>query len=378
MKSVETKKESLMKLKRLYYFLDRSFIPKNIVIMRNKETNQICPTIDLQSIIDLKFNKKQNRKVINYLNDQGIVVYGCSEDMDSKLEVYDHFISYRKAVLPTLLTEDEMMDKFKIYTLTKDPVIREQLILQNLNQVPYIAWKYATKYDFSFEQLESFGYEGLIMAVDKFDVTKDVQFSTYARETIIGYIKIGLIGSVGIYKRNDISTELAMCKNIIETKNECKLEEQPEEMKQEIIDLMISKYNYPNNEQKRRELENLINIYCFPEPFENSTRFSTFEDSTPNELIDEQLKADLNEILMAMPNSKKRKIIQLRYGLDGQEPKTFTEIGKILGIELSDVKVNFLTGLRQLKYPAKRKGMKDYLESYEMNPDSEYNVKKGR
>ncbi len=368
--------------KKLYDFLENVFIPNSMVIMKNKRTGQIVPTIDIDFIIKLKRSEEDNRKIMNYLNERGIVVYGYSEDIDSELENDYHFTAYQKAILPKPFTPDEMMDQFKIYAITRDPVIREQLIIQNLNQVPYIAWKYARKYDFSFEQLESFGYEGLIIAVDKFDVTKGFQFATYAQEIITGYIKNGLVGSVGIYDKNGVSNNLVMCKNIVETKRGCKLEDYPEEMKKEIIELMISKYNYPDNEEKRQELEKLININCIPEPFENSSIecdwFSTFEDSTSNEAIHEQLQKDLNDILMKMPNPRTRKIIQLYYGLDGQKPKLLTEIASILGITSSGVRQHYISGIRKLRFPAIRKGMEDYLDSYEMNPDSEYNVKKER
>lgn len=368
--------------KKLYDFLENVFIPNSIVIMKNKRTGQILPTIDIDFIIKLKRKEEDNRKIMDYLNERGIVVYGYSADIDSELENYNHFTAYQKAILPKPFTQDEMMNQFKIYAVTKDPVIREQLIIQNLNQVPYIAWKYARKYNFSFEQLESFGYEGLITAVDKFDVTKGFQFSTYAQEIITGYIKNGLIGSIGIYNKPKVSTNLVMCKNIVETEGGCSLEDYPEEMKKKIIELMISKYNYPDNEEKKQELETLINIYCIPDSFENSAiesdSFSTFEDTTSNEAIDEQLRKDLNDILMQIPNLRTRKIIQLYYGLDGQKPKTFSEIASVLGITSSGVRQNFTLGIRKLRFPAIRKGMEDYLDSYEMNPNSEYNVKKER
>ncbi len=368
--------------KKLYDFLEHVFIPNSMIIMKNKRTGQIVPTVNIDFIIKLKRSEEDNRKIMNYLNERGIVVYGYSEDIDSELENAYHFTSYQKAILPKPFTPEEMMDQFKIYAVTKDPVIREQLIIQNLNQVPYIAWKYARKYHFSFEQLESFGYEGLIMAVDRFDVTKGFQFATYAQEIITGYIKNGLVGSVGIYDKNGVSNHLATCKNIVETKRGCKLEDDPDEMKKEIIELMISKYDYPDNEEKRKELEKLIHIYCIPDSFENSMiefdSFSTFEDTTSNEVINEQLQKDLNDILMKIPNHRTRKVIQLYYGLDGQKLKSFTEIASILGITFTDVRQHYISGIRRLRFPAIRKHMEDYLDSYEMNPDSEYNVKKAR
>jgi RNA polymerase sigma factor for flagellar operon FliA len=72
----------------------------------------------------------------------------------------------------------------------KDPQEREQVILQYLPQVKYIALKIARQVPQSvqLEDLVSAGVVGLLDAYEKFDESRGVQFKTYAEVRIRGEI----------------------------------------------------------------------------------------------------------------------------------------------------------------------------------------------
>ena len=77
-------------------------------------------------------------------------------------------------------------------TLSKDN--RDKFIVSNMNMVYRIAHKYYIKGSkYEFDDIVSYGTEGLIKAVDTYDVNKNYQFSTYAyhviNNTILGYIR---------------------------------------------------------------------------------------------------------------------------------------------------------------------------------------------
>lgn len=77
-------------------------------------------------------------------------------------------------------------------TLSKDN--RDKFIVSNMNMVLSIAHKYYIKGSkYEFDDIVSYGTEGLIKAVDTYDVNKNYQFSTYAyhviNNTILGYIR---------------------------------------------------------------------------------------------------------------------------------------------------------------------------------------------
>ena len=69
-----------------------------------------------------------------------------------------------------------------------DRSARDKLIEHNLRLVVYIAKRYETNPIF-MEDLISIGTIGLIKAIDKFDLSYEVQFSTYAVPMITGEIK---------------------------------------------------------------------------------------------------------------------------------------------------------------------------------------------
>lgn len=68
---------------------------------------------------------------------------------------------------------------------------RDLMIIDNLNLVHYVLHKY--HYDQlgsdMYQDLYQEGCIGLILAVDRFDPTRSIQFSTYAVPYIVGYIK---------------------------------------------------------------------------------------------------------------------------------------------------------------------------------------------
>ena len=69
-----------------------------------------------------------------------------------------------------------------------DKKAREQLIVNNMGLIWSIVKRFAGR-GYEQEDLFQIGSIGLIKAVDKFDVSYDVQFSTYAVPMIAGEIK---------------------------------------------------------------------------------------------------------------------------------------------------------------------------------------------
>ena len=66
--------------------------------------------------------------------------------------------------------------------------VRDELVTMHLPLVQHLARRYRDRGE-SVDDLVQVGTVGLIKAVDRFDVTRDVEFSTYATPTILGEIK---------------------------------------------------------------------------------------------------------------------------------------------------------------------------------------------
>src|ERR1700687_143223 len=89
---------------------------------------------------------------------------------------------------------DERFDRertrelFVVFAETNDPAVRDELVLAHLNLVRYLAVRFAHRGE-TLEDLVQVGTLGLIKAIDRFDPTRGVEFTTYATPTVIGEIK---------------------------------------------------------------------------------------------------------------------------------------------------------------------------------------------
>jgi len=88
------------------------------------------------------------------------------------------------------LDPKEHQNLWKQYAQTKDPAIRETLIVENAYLIKYVAGRLNIYFsaNLEYDDLVSFGVFGLIDAIDKFDPNKGVKFETYASLRIRGAI----------------------------------------------------------------------------------------------------------------------------------------------------------------------------------------------
>jgi len=77
---------------------------------------------------------------------------------------------------------------FRRYAASRDPRIRAQLVAAHQNLVRYLASKFVNRGE-PLEDLIQVGTIGLINAIDRFDLSRAIKFSTYATPTIVGEIR---------------------------------------------------------------------------------------------------------------------------------------------------------------------------------------------
>lgn len=86
------------------------------------------------------------------------------------------------------LDREEQTRLFQEYKKTRDRKIRDKLIEDNLYIAEILAKKYTNK-GIDYDDIFQVASIGLIYAVDRFDVDRGYQFSSFATPTIIGEIK---------------------------------------------------------------------------------------------------------------------------------------------------------------------------------------------
>lgn len=86
------------------------------------------------------------------------------------------------------VTKTDNKKLFKIYSETRDTNVREELISRHMYIAEILSKKYANK-GIDYEDIYQVACIGLIYAVDRFDISKGYEFSSFATPTIIGEIK---------------------------------------------------------------------------------------------------------------------------------------------------------------------------------------------
>jgi RNA polymerase sigma-B factor len=83
---------------------------------------------------------------------------------------------------------DELREKFAQFAQTRDQALRDQLVAAHIGLAEYLARRFANRGE-PLDDLVQVASLGLLKAVDRFDVTRGVEFSTYATHTIVGELK---------------------------------------------------------------------------------------------------------------------------------------------------------------------------------------------
>jgi len=191
------------------------------------------------------------------------------------------YIGGSDSLPPPLKSEEEQ--KYLLALKNGDKRAKEILIEHNLRLVVYIARKFENT-SYGVEDLISIGTIGLIKAVNTFDTDKKIKLATYASRCI--------------------ENEILMClRRTSKTRSEISFDE-PLNIDWDGNELLLSDVLGTDNDIVTRELED---------------------------------ETEMRLLKMAVSNLTQREkmIMNMRFGLGGQEEKTQKEVADILGISQS-------------------------------------------
>lgn len=317
--------------------------------------------IKMEDLVYLELDEQEFNLVMKAFEKSGIDIEENLDENKSEPEInYTNDIvkQYLEEIgkIPTLSREEEK-ELFSEYSTTKDAKIREKLIQSNLKLVVSVAkhYYYKTKIQtMDFLDLIQDGNEGLMKAIEKYDVTLGFKFSTYASWWIRQCITKAIYSN---YKTVRVPAHMEEFVNrmtkYINEKSVITGEKPSAEEIASHFDVSVEKINVA--------LELAYNTtISLEEKISEESNF-TILDYTEDETIDiqndymiKQIYMDLRETIKEILNPREYSIISYRFGIVNDvnkcpNPMTLEQVANILGVTRERIRQIEAQALRKLR-----------------------------
>jgi len=278
---------------------------------------------------------------------------GEVEEEEIKVLVEEHFddaikLYLREIQKTKLLTADEEKE-LALRISRGEKAARDRMIESNLRLVVKIAKRYINR-GLPFLDLIEEGNMGLIKAVERFKLSKECRFSTYATWWIRQSIERALVNQsrtirLPVHVSDDINRMLKVTRELVQRLNR-------EPSVKEVSTEMNVAPAYV-----RRLMVLLKKTYSIERPLgENSDYFliDTIEDTStvsPSVLLDDLNRFELVTKWFGTLSESEQKILSLRFGLDDQDPQTLDTIGRSFGVtreRIRQIEAKSLEKLRKI------------------------------
>jgi RNA polymerase primary sigma factor len=273
------------------------------------------------------------------------------EEDEIKVPEVEHFddaikLYLREIQKTKLLTADE--EKELALRISKgDKPARDKMIESNLRLVVKIAKRYINR-GLPFLDLIEEGNLGLIKAVERFKLSKECRFSTYATWWIRQSIERALVNQsrtirLPVHVSDDINKMLRVTRELVQ-----RINREPT-VKEVATEMQV------NSTYVRRLMVLLKKTYSIERPMgENNDYFliDTIEDTStvsPAELLEDLNKYDLIAAWFETLSENEKRILTLRFGLDDKEPQTLDTIGRSFGVTRERIRQIEAKSLEKLK-----------------------------
>lgn len=362
-------------------YLETRFIPTYVLLKQRKNANgevERFLSIRLHHLMALKLSEAELEHVMNYLKAKNIQVGGKGSTLDGEFENYDYITTYKESALPLRVPANVMLQKIELYKQNNDQKLREEIITDNMRLVPYVTYRYSIATGINKHELESYGYEGLILALENFDVSFCCAFSTYAIAYIRGCVLRG-IQEILNDKRDRFYYDYVNAKNAVEKENGVTLSENPE-LVEDVIDLLVETGKIKENDDEKEYARMKITSLAIgnaslddEETVEELLASGHLVDTHDyaEEVLNTISKEELEQMLDTL-TPREAEVLRLRFGFYDNTPKTRVEIAKIFGLSYDIIRGIEERAIKKLRHPSKTRIIRNYYNDSETEKYGRY------
>lgn len=261
--------------------------------------------------------------------------------------------------IPLLSHEEEA--QLAIKAKQGDKAAKNKIVNANLRFVVNVAKKYQ-KHGLDLTDLISEGNIGLLIAIDKFDVTKGYHFISYA----VWWIRQSILKAICEKSRSirlplNRANELVQIEQAKKTITGNKTEQEEFEEIASMLNMTTSHVREMVNISRDMisldaEINNSENDKTQIGDFYEDFRYGKPEDN----VMKEAMEKDIDNVLNSLRKNE-ADVIRMRFGLNGIKPMSLKEVGIVCNLTKERIRQIEKHAISRMQHPSRRKRLESYV-----------------